>query len=196
MGAPRHVQQHRVRQPARRRSAGLTLLELMIALGVLSVVMAVTVPSFRDYSDKKALQRGAETVAGFIERARGHARLGQVPVAVSVGGQCLGARVGSDLCDCSGAAASCVLTEAGTDVQASLAPADLGGLSLQAAGDGLVFQQPRGAVVAPAGGDLASSVTLAAGRWTLRVDLSGLGAVQLCLPQNAPAIGGYSRCLS
>jgi prepilin-type N-terminal cleavage/methylation domain-containing protein len=176
--------------------AGLTLLELMIALAVLSVVMAVTVPSFRDYTDKKSLQRGAETVAGFIERARSYARLGQVPVAVTMGGQCLGARVGTDPCDCRGAAASCVLAEAGTDVQALLATQDLGSLSLQAAGDGLVFQQPRGAVVAPAGQDLATSVTLAAGRWTLRVDLSGLGAVQLCLPQNAPAIGGYSRCLS
>lgn len=191
-----HPQQQTARRPVRKHLAGLTLLELMVALAVLSVVMAVTVPSFRDYIDKKSLQRGAETVAGFIERARSYARLGQVPVTVTVGDQCLGARVGSDTCDCRGAAASCVLAEAGTDVQALLAPPDLGSLSLQAAGDGLVFQQPRGAVVAPVGQDLATSVTLAAGRWTLRVDLSGLGAVQLCLPQNAPAMGGYTRCLS
>lgn len=196
MAPCRHRQKQVAMPPARRRAAGLTLLELMIALAVLSVVMAVTVPSFRDYSDRKALQHGAETVAGFLERARGHARVGQVPVAVTVGARCLGARVGSDPCDCSGAAASCVLTEAGTDVQASLAPAELGSLSLQAPGDGLVFQQPRGAVVAPPGADLASSVTLGAGRWSLRVELSGLGAVQLCLPQDAPAIGGYTRCLS
>ncbi|KGE03657.1 prepilin-type N-terminal cleavage/methylation domain-containing protein [Pseudohaliea rubra] len=194
--ASRRHQHYQARLPASFRCAGLTLLELMIAVTVLSVVLAITVPSFRDYSDKKALQRGAETVAGFLERARGHARAGQVPVAVAVGAQCLGARVGSAPCDCSDSAASCTLTEAGTAVQALLAPAELGTLSLEAAGDGLVFQQPRGAVVAPAGGTLASSMTLAAGRWTLRVDLSGLGAVQLCLPADAPVIGGYGRCLS
>ena len=40
------------RGPSRRRTAGFTLIELMIVVAVVSILMAVAIPSYKDYSTR------------------------------------------------------------------------------------------------------------------------------------------------
>ena len=40
------------RGPSRRRTAGFTLIELMIVIAVVSILMAVAIPSYKDYSTR------------------------------------------------------------------------------------------------------------------------------------------------
>jgi len=58
----------------RRRSSGLTLLELLVALGILLVLMGIAVPTVASALDRRRLASVAEEVLGALLMARAHAQ--------------------------------------------------------------------------------------------------------------------------
>lgn len=65
-------------------SAGLTLLELLVALALAGMIMAISFPSATSGLDGVRLQASGRRVASFINAAREHAEREQVPVEVAV----------------------------------------------------------------------------------------------------------------
>lgn len=86
---------------------GFTLLELMIVLVVVAIGLALAVPTYRTFVDKRQLTSAAEQVSSFLAFAQSEAvkRNEQVTVSWhSPGGHnrdwCMGAVLDDDACDC------------------------------------------------------------------------------------------------
>jgi len=59
-----------MRAPARRRSSGMTLIELMIGVAILGVVVMIALPNFRQMLRNYEVRAAAESVANGLHRAR------------------------------------------------------------------------------------------------------------------------------
>ncbi|WP_237068422.1 GspH/FimT family pseudopilin [Microbulbifer guangxiensis] len=62
---------------------GFTLLELMIAIAIASILLTIGVPSFRDFFERQNLKGAAEQVYSRIQRARSEAITRKVEVGVN-----------------------------------------------------------------------------------------------------------------
>lgn len=62
-----------MRQIPLKTSAGLTMLELMIALAVLAIIISASVPSFAEFRQTQRLINAAEQVYGHLNQARSEA---------------------------------------------------------------------------------------------------------------------------
>ena len=54
----------------RRKSGGFTVIELLIAVTVIAIILALALPSYRDVINRRAVTNAAEQVAVFIGLAR------------------------------------------------------------------------------------------------------------------------------
>lgn len=89
---------------------GFTLIELMVAVAVLAIMLALAIPSFDDFRKRAALRGAADQVVSVIGDARFEAlrvnRLVKVGMVAGAGGKfCVGAATTSDVadddsCDC------------------------------------------------------------------------------------------------
>jgi prepilin-type N-terminal cleavage/methylation domain-containing protein len=167
-------------------SQGLTLIELVLTLGVLSVLAVSATPSLLDLLDRHRLRGAAENLRGDLMLARAEAL--RLNTAVSVAfwidiegeGWCYGL---SDTgpCDCA------------TDGVCRLdgAPAH-GAAAERFPRVGLATSFPHGTTsFQPARGTAnAGTVTLNVGATEVDVVLSALGRVRLC----SDSLGGYPPC--
>lgn len=78
----------RAERPVRRRTAGVTLVELLMALSLLAVVAALGAEGVRRYRDAVALERATDAVRGRLAEARmlAVARRGVVELRITSGG--------------------------------------------------------------------------------------------------------------
>lgn len=68
----------------RRGPAGITLLELLVALAIAGMIMAISFPSVTTGLDGVRLQTTARRVAAFVNVARGEADREQLPVEILI----------------------------------------------------------------------------------------------------------------
>lgn len=190
------------------RQAGVTLVELLIALVVLAILLAIAVPSFRDFFEKARLRGAADELVSFFGTQRQAAVRFDRQVHASIRGTtdvwCAGARmapnpvVGQQVppagtCDCSATPAECVVDGVVTVVTA----ADFGGAAarptIDAADISLTFDGQRGTLAnfANAGNVVLNS---SSGRWQLRVDVLPLGQARACVPAGSASMGGFNPC--
>jgi type IV fimbrial biogenesis protein FimT len=185
-----------------RKQGGVTLIELMVAITVLAILIAMAVPSFRDYFEKVRLRGAGDGVIGLSAQARAEAvRLDRdISVALVEGadGWCVGGRsatepapgdpvMAADPCDCNIDPAECVA--GGTSMLF-----DAGayrGVEVVSGGLEATFDRKLGAL---ASAD-ATQVELQSpsGRFRIRIDLSPLGHARTCVPAGWPFIGGGVR---
>jgi len=67
----------------RRAEAGLTALELVVALGVAALIAGITVPWFGGVAESVAFRTAARGLAADLRAARGEALRGGAPVAIA-----------------------------------------------------------------------------------------------------------------
>lgn len=88
-------------------SRGFTLIELMIVLVIVAIGIALAVPTFQSFRDKRQLTSAAEQISSFLVHAQGEAIKRNEQVTVSwftpgghATGWCVGAVLEDDPCDC------------------------------------------------------------------------------------------------
>jgi type IV fimbrial biogenesis protein FimT len=198
-----------------KRSRGFTLIELMITLVVLTVLVLLAVPSFRDYIEKARVRGAADQVTDLLARARASAVKSNLPVSITAAGSestawCIGARMAAEpaawalradtapTCDCT-APANCLV-----DSQPLfLDSADLSsGTPPTATIDAFSFSySPKlGGVRTSASKsfllDVDRSIELVSpnGRYHLSVGVTPLGQSYVCVPAGNPVFLGYRTC--
>lgn len=187
------------------RSRGFTLIELLVVIAVLALMLTLAAPSFTDFFERYRLRGAADEVVTLLASARAESVMRNRDVAVAFAGSgaawCVGAKakpepatpgasvVGSETCDCT-APATCTL-----DANRVLVfnAADFAGVSLGTAPANLVFSSRSGGL-SPLGTTASTSLDSPSGKYRLRLDVSQLGRVTLCVPAGQPAMSGFDSC--
>ena len=169
----------------RRRSArGLTLLELMIAIAVMVVLIALAIPGMRALLTRNHLKAAAQALAEDLQWTRTEAleRNRALRVSFDVRHWCYGIDLADKgHCDC-----RLPTTHSGACQLKRQPGSDFPGITLAATFGGTSFEPRR----ATAGN---GSMTLSAtSGHSLRVVLSRLGRVRICAP--AGEVPGYPPC--
>lgn len=187
---------------ADRKQAGVTLIELMVALSVLAILATVAAPSFARFMEKSRLRGAADEMASLIASARGEAVKRGRDVTISMGGTaaawCIGANEAptpavaaqfatSAACDCT--VSTACLVDGGRRVVSS---GEYGGVTASAVTASLTIDGKVGSVV----GLSSTSVTLtsAGSNFQLQLTVSPLGQTRVCVPSGQTAIPGYPSC--
>ena len=169
--------------PARRtsrasRMRGLTLIELMVALGMLAVLMTLAVPSFGSIMARQKLKAAAEDLAMDLAEMRLQAtqRGMTTHLQFSGGANWCYALAMSSGCDCRVAQACQLKTVRASDRH------------------GVLLVDSEDVAFAPLGGRGQGHATLQTsdGTQSLRVTVGPLGRASLCAP--GPAVSGYPAC--
>lgn len=194
--------------PSRDQIRGFTLIELMVAIAVLAILIAVAVPSFADFMEKARLRGGADALSSQFALARAEAMRADRNVTLAIKGEddvwCSGARQheatgilgladasGNSVCDCSSTPAECMvagnqsIVDAGSFAGVSLLDSD---------GIGFEFDRKTGALVDLTEKTLKLRSTSHPDRFGLDVVTTPMGHARTCIPAGFPAFGGYRPC--
>lgn len=181
----------------RSSQAGVTLIELMIAITLLAIIASVAVPSFVEVRERAVLRGAADQLVSFWATARFEAVKRSSRVKVSfvrdAGGQmCLGASMtatdGDDTaCDCFTAGACNVATF--PDAQARWSGTSwVAAPSFGDSNSGVLVIDPKTGFLTQASDDGALTIR-SSGRdnhYRLRLVIDPLGRAALCEPTDAP----------
>ena len=179
-----------------RTQSGVTLIELLVAIAVLAILLALAAPSFADLAERSALRGAADNVVGVVAAAREEAIKRDQWVRVDfkkVGtGFCVGAVTVATAttagCDCSAAACAVATFPEGAR--------DLHRVTL--AGDP-TFGSDAGFVIDPKTGTLADiadggSMELGTSKgYAARVAINAMGRASICTPGDK-GIPGVKAC--
>ena len=191
----------------RLRAKGFTLMELLIAVTVASIVLALAMPSYSDFINKRAVKNAAEQSSTFMALARSEAVKRNRPVTVRIGATggnfCIGLTTDPNGdCDCF-TANSCQMV--GGDQVASVAltgdgfenvvlPPTLSTLGTAKSPLLLTFDPIRGILDTDPTRDQQAELLFNSenGRFSLQVETSLSGRSEICAPSgNLP---GYKVC--
>ena len=172
----------------KRQLAGLTLVEALVALTVLSVLASIALPAFSSMRDTLRLKGSAEAIQSDLRLAKSESikRSGNVSVTFRTSGTtwCYGFSQDT-ACDCN-IPNSCLLD----NVEYRFSHTAYPGIALASnvSGNRFSFQYRRGTVT-------AGNVQLTAPNGkALRVVVSGLGRIRMCSPTGPGRIPGYPDC--
>lgn len=181
-----------------RRPVGLSLLELMIAVAILTILLLVTMPAFSSLLQQQRLKGAAETVLSDLMLARSEAVRRNAPVLVKLGtgtNGCLGFGVGTNTNSCSSCRPEASVANGRCDLKTTdLSPTagEYPGVELKSASAAsFQFTAVRGAPDV-----LNASITLsvlgAQPAREITVKLSALGLTSLCA--SAGSVSGIQAC--
>lgn len=178
-----------IRNPARRKCSGLTLLETLIALVVSSLILSLAIPSFSDLADRNRLKNAADRMYADLHYARSEAIKGNTRIRVKfkrtdAATWCYGITDQTD-CDCT-QANSCTVD--GKERRVLSSEFETVKLNTPADNTAYIFTPMRGTVSAGAM-DFESDQGHQA-----RATINLLGRVGLCSPAGSNNIKDYSQC--
>lgn len=196
-----------------RRSPGFTLIELMVALAVVAVMVALAIPSFSDFYAKARLRSAADDMASLISTVRMEATKTNRDATLSVHGTspawCMGASqvaqpgvtqpitFSNTDCACDSAPATCQVDGTKRVVDSSA----YGGVTIAAADYSKVLgiDGIYGATLDPASptstlNSMSFNLTSPVSKFKLTLNVSPMGQTQVCVPAGATFISGYPSC--
>lgn len=168
------------------RHRGFTLTELLAALSIAAILLALAVPAFNDLIDRGRLTSAADRLYADMQFARSEAIRNNQNVTISfqvASGStagCYGMVLGGGSCDCS-VANSCTLKQ--------VSATDLTGVSMLTASSTLGFDPIRGIATNTSTATLQSTKGLQA-----QVSVALLGRVSLCSPAGSGYTTAYPSC--
>ncbi|MFL6593696.1 MAG: Tfp pilus assembly protein FimT/FimU [Luteimonas sp.] len=185
-------------------SAGFTLIELMVTLGVLAIVLVAAAPSFADFLDRYRLRGAVDDVVSLISDARAASVKTDRDVNLSFGGAsttawCLGANAAVDpaggnpasaavACDCTDASQCLVGGE-----RMAIAVGQEGQVAVDSLATAINFNSKLGLKTNPMNPSVAT-FTSPRGTYDLQLTVNVLGQASVCTPSDRPAISGILAC--
>jgi len=183
-------------------SPGFTLVELMVALVVLAILVALAVPSFTDFFERGRVRNAAEDLVSLVSNARAEAVKHDLDVSIAMKGSgtnwCAGGNgavaptggvpaATADTCNCTDTA-QCLIdgnryaVEPGAhpDITIGALPADM------------VFDSNMGVLVPL--GDRQITLTSRSGKYDVRVQINALGQAMACTPPGKPTMSSLPSC--
>ena len=186
---------------ARYRMAGVTLIELAVAMVVLAIIAMAALPAYRDFFERYRLRGAVDDVTSVIATARAGAVKADRDVEVGFGGSganwCIGAAAaanpvgglpasGAVACDCFAAGSQCLV--GGNLVR--IEPGKHKGVTLGSASGNFEFDSKLG-VIQPLG-TACATLSSPNGQYTVQVNVNALGQATSCTTGNAMA--GVASC--
>lgn len=173
---------------------GVTLIELMVTVIVLSILAALAIPAYQTMVEKRRLRGAAETLSGELQFAKMESIKTTTPVRIDftvtdAANWCYG--VSTAGCDCT-TAGSCTINGA----EKVISSADYPNISVDATSasppwgaGGASFNPLRSTV-------LAGGATFYSDHFAVRVTTSGIGRIKICNDAGMPKadFGGYPSC--
>jgi prepilin-type N-terminal cleavage/methylation domain-containing protein len=192
----------------RRRESGFTVVELLIAVTVAAIILALAMPSYQDVINKRAVTNSAERAATMLALARSESVKRNLPITVKVdtagNSFCLGLTSAAD-CNCFAAAGEtnyCEVVDGGASSSVRMGAESLENVELPpvltSAGTAktsvrLTFDPVRG--ILDTANDTAGEIlfTSANDRFAVRTDVVLAGRVETCTPA-AKKVPGFKAC--
>lgn len=176
------------------RQAGVTLVELAVAIAVLAIIVSMAVPSFRDFRERQAIKGAAESLVSTIGLARAESIKRDKRVRVQFtqwgGGVCAGATLDvATGCDCT--ANKCGLASSAEShrdlkrIQLASSPS-FGGNSH------FVIDPKTGTLVDP--GAAGSLQLKSEGGYVLEIAVNAVAKAAICVPTDAKTLPGVKPC--
>lgn len=169
-------------------SAGLTLIELLVAMAITAILAGVALPAMSHIQHNARLRGAAQVLVSELRLAQSESFKRQRSVSLNFrltdAGWCYGYSV-AEACDCR-VVSSCVMD----GVEHVRHHDQFPGVQLLpgVSGNRFSFQPLRGTVT-------AGNVTLTAAHGTqLRVVVSGFGRIRICTPAGPGRYSGYPLC--
>jgi len=150
-----------------RRARGLTVIELMIGITLIGVVLAITIPGFRDILERRRLEGVANELSADLQYARSEAVSRRVDVVLTT------AADGASYTITGLPTAKTVTLPAGVTVTANVTR---------------TYEPFRGT----AGGDATIDIVSTNTAGQLRITSNFMGRVQMCSPSGS--FKGYTSC--
>ncbi len=175
------------------RSAGFSMVELLVTLVVIGILVTVAAPSFTTMLEKRRLIAATEGVYAHLQFARSEAvKFGggdvNLNVSIKTGTPwCLGISNDTANCDCNTAAA-CVYGPAGSTSERNLSGSEFSGVALATNQTNLQVDRIRGGF-SGTGGHI--TLTSSPSGLTTKVYFSKMGRLRICTDSG---IGGYPSC--
>jgi type IV fimbrial biogenesis protein FimT len=175
-------------------SKGVTLIELMVAISILAILIAVAAPSMTDFLDRRRLISQLDGVSGLIQLARSEAlrrsaggSMGVVSVTIQPAASWY-VGLSNDSSGCTDIS-NCTINESGTSVRRVWQNADCGSCTLisPVAREVVVFNL-RGVV--SNGANQAITIQSPQGK-QLSIVVSAIGRIAACSPNG---VTGYPSC--
>lgn len=173
------------------RQAGVTLVELVVAIAVLAIIVAMAVPSFTDFRERQAIKGAAEAMVSTVGLARAEAIKRDRRVSLTFTewgtGVCAGAALGSDGCDCSkGECSLASSAESERDLKRIQLASDAGTLPV------FVIDSKTGTLTDPA--DAGSLQLKSEGGYVVQVAVNIVGRTTICVPAGGKTLPGVKPC--
>jgi type IV fimbrial biogenesis protein FimT len=173
-----------------RAPKGFTLVELLIAITVAGILMAIAAPSFNSFIDMYRVKRAGDTISAFLINTKSEAIKRNTTVravfqsADSGATWCVGMTTAST-CDCM-VANACQIDSADRVVRGS----DYKDIVLTSPADGAMFSFSPLRGTANSGNAQVQSDNGS----QVRVIVTGTGRIRLCSPSGSANLKGYAVC--
>lgn len=197
------------------KTFGFTVIELMMAVGVLAIITALALPSYRSIIEKRRVTSAAEQAMAFLSSAQFESVKRNQFVAVNFGSYtaddgtelwCLGMAAGDAqdvTCDCRPAANTCTIDGVvrafhSSSLNYPLAASSIDLLATDFGDDTntLRFDPVRGLIVDSETADLAL-ISPDQAMYALNIGLTPTGRVRICTDSEraSKTVPGYEACL-
>lgn len=190
-------------QMPKTRQAGVTLIELAVAMTVVAILSLAALPSLRDFFDRYRLRGAVDEAMSLIANARAEAVKTDRDVAIAFGGAttnwCIGANaaveptggnpvVGAATCDCTTPSQCTVGGQ-----QTALLQGKHAGVSVSTVNLNFTFNSKLG-VVSPLGAAKVATFTSPSSKYDVRLVVDALGHARACVPSTKPGVAGVPSC--